>query len=178
MADKIRNAIPASSLGYILVCGGIILVVVLGIVSLHRFNANKAQDVRKLVNQIDEQKVLGPVYLSMIKELQKKEVYALPNPRKLRLSEQEADKFQEIIRKAAGKSGLFTVSVLPDVKTMASANQNLLYNMTLKGELQNFHKFMIELGGIPYIDQIEDVNIKQYSDSMEYKLKIWVALAN
>ncbi len=178
MIDKISKAIPARSLGYILICGGIILVIVLGIVSFHRYNSNKAQGVQKLQNQIDEQKGLGPVYLFMIKELQKKQVYSLPNPGKLRLSRQESDRFQDIVRQVAAKSGLMALTVLPDVKTISGANQNLLFNTTLKGELPNFRKFIIELGTIPYIDQIEEVNIKQYSDSMEYKLKIRVALAN
>jgi len=178
MIDKIGKAIPARSLGYIIICCGILLVVVLGIVSFHRYNANKAVDVKRLQNQISEQKGLGPVYLLMLKELQKKEVYALPNPRKTKLSKQEFDKVPDVIRQCAGKAGLMTVSVLPDVQTVMTIPHSILFNTTLKGELSNFRKFIIELGAIPYIDQIDDVSIKQYSDAMEYKMKIWVTLAN
>ena len=178
MINKISKTISAKSLGYILVCSGILFIFAIGLISFHRFNSNKAQGVKKLQNQIDEQKGLGPVYLLMLKELQNKEAYALPNPRKIKLPKQEADKFQDVVRQIAGKSGLMTVSVLPDVKTAAGTSQNLLFNATFKGELPNFRKFIIELGAIPYIDQIEEVNVKLYSDSMEYKLKIWVALAN
>jgi hypothetical protein len=36
---------------------------------------------------------------------------------------------------------------------------------------------MIGLGSLPYIDRIEEINLEQGSDSMDFELKIWVALA-
>jgi len=36
---------------------------------------------------------------------------------------------------------------------------------------------MIGLGSLPYIDRIEGINMEQNSDSMDFELKIWVALA-
>lgn len=178
MIKKINQAIPAKSLGYMLMCGGIILIIVLGLISFHRYNATRIQDVKKLENQIKEQKGFEPVYQAMLKELDKKEVYELPNPRKVTLPRQDIEKFQETVRQAAGKAGLVPVSVLPDVKTMTGASATLLVNATLKGELLNFRKFVVSLGAVPYVDQIEEVNVKQFGDAMEFKTKIWVVVSN
>lgn len=179
MLNKFNVAIPAKSLGYILVCGGIILIVVLALVSFHRYNTNRAQTVKKIQNQIDEQKALKPIYDSLIKVSEtRNDVFKLPNPKRTRLTRQELDKFQDAVRLIAGKSGLMNVLMLPDVKTVAGSTPNLLYNVAMKGELANFRRFFIELGALPYVDQIEEITIKQYADSMEFKLKIWVVLAN
>jgi len=60
---------------------------------------------------------------------------------------------------------------------MAGGSQNLLYTAMLKGEFADFRKLMIGLGSLPYIDRIEGINMEQNSDSMDFELKIWVALA-
>jgi len=35
---------------------------------------------------------------------------------------------------------------------------------------------LIELGSVPYLDKIEEVNIQQNTDSMEFKMKVWIAV--
>lgn len=179
MNQKFNLNIPANSLSYMLICCGIIIVVVLlGIVPLYRYNANRSHDIKKIQTQIDEQKGLGGVYQLLRTTLEKKEVHTLPNPAKTKLSRQDADKFQDVFRAEAGKSGLMTISLMPDIKTITTGSQNLLYNATVKGEFANFRKLLVKLGYLPYIDQVEEINIKQYSDSMEFRMKIWIALAN
>lgn len=179
MINKFKQNIPANSLSYILICGGIIiLIVLLGIIPLYRYNSNRSQEVKKIQNQIDEQKGLGGVYQLLRNASEKKEVQALPNPAKTKLPRQDVDKFQDTFRVEAVKAGLMTISLMPDVKSMAGGSQSLLYNATIKGEFVNFRRLLIGLGAVSYIDQIEEINIKQYNDSMEFRMKIWIALAN
>ncbi|KAF0157763.1 MAG: hypothetical protein FD159_1339 [Syntrophaceae bacterium] len=179
MIKKLNQRIPANSLSYILIYGGIIILVVLsGIIPLNRYNANRSQDIKEIQARIDEQKGLGGLYQSLKIASGKKENHILPNPAKTRLSRQDVDKIQDIFRAEAGKSGLIIASLTPDVKTMASGSQNLLYNMTIKGEFANFQRLLVSLGALSYIDQFEDINIKQNGDSMEFRLKIWIALTN
>jgi hypothetical protein len=35
---------------------------------------------------------------------------------------------------------------------------------------------LIGLGSVPYLDRIEEINIQQYPDSMEFRMKIWIAI--
>jgi len=60
---------------------------------------------------------------------------------------------------------------------MTGDSKSLLYNATVKGEFANFRRLLIGLGAVPFIDQIEEISIKQGRDNMEFKLKIWIALA-
>lgn len=179
MIKKTNQEIPSNSLSYVLICGGIIILIsLLGIIPFYQYNANRSQAVKNIQDQINEKQELGQVYLLIQKASGKKEIHALPNPAKTRLSRQDVDRFQDTFRTVAGESGLTTISLIPDVKTMASGSQNLLYNATIQGEFTNFHKLLVKLGALSYIDQIEEINIKQDSDSMEFGLKIWIALAN
>ena len=105
-----------------------------------------------------------------------KDLLILPNPEKKTIPRGEAGKFQDDIRTIAGKSGLMTVSLTPDLSTLAGSSTSLLHNVVLKGEFANFRKMLIGLGSIPYLDRIEEINIQQNPDSMEFKMKIWIAL--
>jgi hypothetical protein len=179
MIKKFNQEITANSLSYVLICGGIIfLVVLLGIIPLNHYNSDLSQDVKKIQTQIDEQKGLGGLYQLLKNASEKKEVHALPNPVKTRLSRQDMGKFQDTFRAEAGKSGFMIISLIPDVKTIASGSQNILYHVAIKGKFANFQKLLVKLGDLSYIDQIEEININQNSDSMEFRLKIWIALAN
>lgn len=178
MINNIIKKIPAKSLGYILICGGILFVVIMGILQFYRYNSNRFLAVKKVQNQIDEQKELRPVYLAILKDMDNKQVYMLPNPVKTKLSRKETDKFQDVFRAVATKSGMKIIYFVPDVNNAANSSQNMPYNVTVKGELTNLRQLLIGLGAVPYIDKIDEMHIKQHSDSMEFKLKIWIALDN
>jgi Tfp pilus assembly protein PilO len=179
MIKQFIEKIPKKTLSYLVICGGIIILVVgLGIIPLYRYNSNRAQAVQNIQHQIDEQKELRQVYQLIRKASEKKEVHSLPNPAKAKLSNQDLDKFQNSFLAEVATSGMTTVSLMPDVKTMAVGSQSLLYNAAITGEFTNFRRLLIGLGALPYITQIEEINIEQTSDAMEFKLKIWIALAN
>jgi hypothetical protein len=179
MIKKFVHKIPANSLSYLLICGGIILfVVLLGIIPLHGYKAKRSEAVKKIQNQIDEQRDLGQVYQLIQKISEKKVVHSLPNPVRIKLAGQDANKFEDSFRIETGKSGMMIISLVPDIKTATGGSQSLLYNAAVIGEFANFRSLLIGLGALPYIDHIEEINIKQSSDAVEYRLKIWIALAH
>jgi len=177
--NKIGLDIPSKSISYMLICGGIIIIIVLiGIIPLNRYIVKRSQDVKEIQNQIDEQKAYIQAYKFIQSTSNKKGSYILPNPAPSKLSRQDFEKFQYAFRAEAGKAGLMVGSLAPDTKSLEGGSQKLLYNVTVKGEFANFRKLLAGLGSLPYIEQIDEINITQNSDSMEFKLKIWIALAN
>ena len=177
MMKKFNINIHKKSLWYILTYSGIIVLFLLvGIFPLYHYNSNLIQDNKKLKDQIEEQKELGPIYLSLLKITNNKDLRVLPNPEKTTILRGEAGKFQDDFRKIAGNAGLMMVSLTPDLNTLAGSPSSLLHNVVLKGEFANFRKVLIGLGSIPYLDRIEEINIQQYPDSMEFRMKIWIAL--
>jgi hypothetical protein len=177
MMKKINLDIPERSISYLIIYGGIVVIFVLvGIFPLYRYTSNQAGEIKKIKYQIEERKGLGPVYLNLQKAMESKDLQVLPNPKKTTISREEAAKFQNIFRTIAGKSGLMTISLTPDLSTMAGSSKFLLNNAVVKGEFVNFRKMLIALTAIPYLDRIEEISISQHSDSMEFRIKIWLAL--
>jgi len=178
MIKKI-NRFPASNVSYMLICGGIIaLVILLGIIPLHRYSSSRAEEVKKIKDQIQEQKDLRAIYHLLDGTSEKKEVLSLPNPRKERLRRSDVAKFQDSFRLEAKKSGLMVVALVPDAKSMTGNSQYLIYSAVMKGEFTDFRKMLVGLGALPYVDQIQEIGVRQGSDSMELRIKIAVALVN
>ena len=177
MMKKINLGIPEKSLWYLIICGGIIVILVLVVIfPLYRYTSNQVGEIKKIKYQIEERKALGPVYLNLQKAMESKDLHVLPNPKKTTVSREEAEKFQNVFRTIAGQSGLMAISLTPDLSTMAGSSKFLLNNAVVKGEFVNFRKMLIALTAIPYLDRIEEISISQHSDSMEFRIKIWLAL--
>jgi len=175
--NKFNIDINPNSFWYIVIYSGIIfLFVLVGIFPLYHYNSNLIENNKKLENQIKEQKELRPVYLTLLKAMQDKNVRVLPNPEKTTIPRVEAGKFQDNVRMIAGSAGLMMVSLKPDLSTSAASSAFLLHNVVLKGEFTNLRKMLIGLGAVPYLDRIEEINIQQNPDSMEFRMKIWIAL--
>jgi len=162
---------------YLVIYGGIIfLVVLVGIFPLYKYNSSLIEENQKLQSQIDEQKELGPVYLNLLKSVDEKKIRLFPSPEKTTISRSEAGKFQDDFRAIAGKAGLSIVSFTPDLSTLAGSSTSFLHNVVLKGELPNFRKMLVGLGAVPYFDRIEEINIQQQPYSMEFRMKVWIAI--
>jgi hypothetical protein len=177
MMKKINLNIPEKNLTYLIICGGIIvLIVLLGIFPLHQYNSNQADKIKKVKFEIEEQKRLVPVYLNLQKTMENKDILVLPNPKRTTISREEAAKFQSVFRTIARQSGLMTISLTPDMSTISGSSKLLLHNAVVKGEFANFRKMLIALAEIPYLDRVDEIQIQQNSDSMEFRIKIWLAL--
>jgi hypothetical protein len=119
---------------------------------------------------------LEPVYGNLLKAVKNKDLRILPHPEKTIILRGEIGKFQDDIRMIAGQTGLTMVSLKPDLSTLAGSSTSLLQNVVLKGEFANFRKMLIGLGAVPYLDRIEEISILQNPDSLEFRMKIWIAI--
>ncbi len=177
--NKLKLDIPEKSLWSLIIYGGIIaLFILIGIFPLYEYNTYSTNEIKKMEYQIEAQKELGPIYLTLLKTTENKNPRVLPNPPKTTIPRTELGKFQNALKTIAQKSGLRIVSSTPDLSTLTSSSRFLLDNAVLKGEFANFRKLLIELGALPYLNRIEEISIQQNPDSMEFRIKIWIAIGS
>lgn len=177
--DKFKFNIPEKVLWHLGIYAGIIIFFILaGIIPLSRYNVSLNTDIKKLQDQIQEQKNLKSTYAMLIKNMEKKDLRILPNPAKTTLPRQEASKFQDVFREVAEKAGLKTVSVSPELSALTGSSNYLLHTAIVKGEFANFRKMLIGLGYLSYLQKIEEISIQQQPDALEFRLKILIALGN
>ena len=68
------------------------------------------------------------------------------------------------------------VSAIPNINALTGDAQLLSVNVVLRGEFAQFRKFLIQLGGLPYVQHIEEIAIQDNPDTKEFRLKVWVAV--
>lgn len=174
---KLNLNINPKSFIYIVIYGAVILgIILLGMLPLYLKTVNRVQENDKLKAQIKEQKELAPVYATVLNAGKEKTLLVLSHPEKKALARSEPGKFQSDFQMIAQKSGIKVVSLTPDVNTSAAPSTSFLHHAVLNGEWNDLRKLLIELGGLPYLDKIEEVVMQQGTGFMEFRMKIWIAL--
>jgi hypothetical protein len=169
--------IPEKSIWALVIYAGLIIIIsLIGILPLYRYNGNTNSNIKKMERQIKDQADLTPQYVMLVKSLEKKNESTLPLPKKTKIPREQAVKFQEEFRTIADKSGLMTVSITPDMANLIGDSRYLLHNAVVKGEFVNFRQLLVGLENISYLDRIEEITIGQYPDGLEYKIKLWIEL--
>ncbi|HON59121.1 MAG TPA: hypothetical protein PLT45_06245 [Smithella sp.] len=176
MKDLNFNLTKKSLWAVVVYAAVIVLFVLVAIVPFYLANRKIAGENDKIKARIEEQKQLGPIYASILDEMKKKDMLVLPNPAPEKLSRENTAKFKSDFKAIADKSKVKLLSFTPNLSTLSGSSSSLLHQVALKGEFSGFQKLLIELGGIPYVDKIEDMEIRQNNDGMDLKMKVWVGL--
>jgi hypothetical protein len=77
----------------------------------------------------------------------------------------------------AKKAGMDVISISPDINSLSDNSNFLIVNAVISGDFFNFRKLLINLGEVPYSERVEEIQIQQNQDIMEFKMKIRLALA-
>jgi hypothetical protein len=161
---------------YLTCLAGILLFIIAGIIPAQRFSAALDRKTRDLQFQIDEQKSLQPIYQSLKARSQTGTVSVLPTPERNKLSRDLISMVPSTFGRIAKNAAMDTLSVDPDVSSLANQSRYLLVHAVVRGDFFSFRKYLTGLGELPYFERIEEIEIQQNPDIMEFKMKIWLAL--
>jgi hypothetical protein len=178
MAEKkLGLNIPRQSMLYIAMCLTGVLIFVLGgiIPAGKKLTELDAAIVARKYN-IEEQTALAPFFKSLKIDSEKKESEVLPLPPKGKLSQDKIGTLPLAFSTAAKMSGMTLVSATPYLNAMTGDAQFIPINIVLRGGVIDFRKFLIQIGGIPYVQHIQEITIQEKSDTREFKMKIWAAI--
>lgn len=174
---KIGIKIPKNSIIYIILClTGILIFLIGGIIPAGINMGKLLSETAELKFRIEEQKTLAPIYQSLQGKIGQKESEILPLPAKGKLSLAMIDTIPAVLRTTANMSGISLLSAVPNLTEMTGDAQYMSISAVLQGDFFNLRKFMISLGGIPYVQHIEEISIIQKPDTKEFSMKIWVAV--
>jgi Tfp pilus assembly protein PilO len=176
--DKLYAIIPKRNIIFSLIClAGVLVIVFVGIIPEKLSSARFEQKMKNIQFQIEEQKNLYPIYHVLKKGIQTKDPSILPFPEKSPLLRTQMDIISTTIKEIARKANLETVSSSPDVNVLGYEPKSLPVNIVLRGDYLSFRKFLIGLGEMPYLERIEEIQIRQNEDMMEFKMKILLFIA-
>ena len=176
---KLSTGVPQRSIIYLLICGtGILAFVLAGIYPSYRNMVRMDGSIADLKAQIEEQKILFPIYQNLRQGLTQEALNAQSNPLKSGLPARLVDNLSPIFSEIAANCGLLVSAVTPDVKSLTNDSHFLSVDLTLKGNLFDLRKFLLELAGLPYLEDIEKLQIREGPDGKEYFLKVLLMIDN
>ena len=177
MKQKQSAKMPGQSIIYLLMCAALVLSFILaGLYPAQKSLGRLDMEIIKARDEIEEQKILFPVYTELVEKLRIKGSQVLPSPVRSKLSRDETEQIPAIFGRIARKCKLKAVSITPDAKSLADGSGLLAVNAFVKGRFPDFRKFLIELGGLPWLEHMERVDIQEALGGDELRVKIWLAI--
>jgi Tfp pilus assembly protein PilO len=174
---KLSVDLPKQSLTYIGIGVIVILLfILLGIVPAGKSLSNLDARTTEVKYRIEEQQALAPFYQSLKDRSGKEDLKFLPMPAKGSLPHARISTISTVLGDAARSSGMSLVSASPVISAMSGGAQTLPVNVILQGSFMNFRKFLISIGGIPYVQHIEEISIQEAPNTREFRLKILLAV--
>lgn len=157
--------------------GSLLLFILVIIVPVQRIMAGFDGQIKDIQYQVDEQKSLQPIYQALKTRSQTIAPSILPTPESGKLSRDLVSVVPSTIGRIVKNASMETISILPDVNSLANQSRFLLMHMVIRGDFMSFRKFLIGVGELPYLERFEEIEIHQETDFMEFRMKIWLALS-
>jgi hypothetical protein len=177
MALKGSAILPGASIRHIIICaGGILAFIALAIYPYHKSLARLDREIKKTESQIEEQKALFPIGQELLKSVMQKETWGLPFPEKTGLGRDKAADISVTFEKIARNSNLEVIRIIPDIKSLSEQAGLLSVTSVVKGKFYDFREFFMEIGRLPYLEHVEEVEIHPAEGVKEFSLKVWLAL--
>ena len=159
----------------ILFGGGILLFVLLSIFPNYITYSNINHEINTLKEQIEEQKILSPIFADLTKKAVFENPENLPFPKKEKLSKDETSNISAIIQNIIQGNNYKLESILTDVGGLMDESVILKMSIEMTGDFMNLRKMILQLGTLPYLEHIEYIRIENYNDKQQVLLKLWIA---
>lgn len=176
MANVKLSSLPTQTLSYLIILGGgVILFLLLAILPAHKETAALDFEIENVNNKIAEQKILTPVYESLLKKVKLEPPAGLNYVPKEKLKPDETRKVATRFDQIARESQLTLIEFSPAVETLINRSGYLMLDIELRGEFINLHPFLLKVCQLPYLEQIEEIKIRSVRDTKEMKIRMWLA---
>ena len=169
-----QKAIPNECILYIIIFSAIVLgFICFAIYPFQKSLSVLERELTDITGRIEKQKIISPFFKDLLIKTSKKKSFPLPFPRKVSLNRDKAQQVPSLLKDMALESDLWLIKVDPDVRLLPRNGHDLLsLNIFLKGDFRNFRRFLIRLGEISCLENVEEIQIESIEESYLLRLKI------
>jgi hypothetical protein len=173
---NILSILPTQSIIYCLVCGaGLIAFIFMIILPSQKTSAELDRDIQKVNDQIEEQRILRPVFESLLKRAKQEDPTQLPTAPKFKLASGGINEITDVLREIARRNNLEIKDISTDVAALMKNTKDMLMQINLTGNFMQFRDFLLDLSAISALEQIEEIKIRAIEGTREYNLRIRMA---
>ena len=176
MIDKISSNPLTQSFVILVICSvGILAFLWLIILPSRETSASLDQEIEQLKIRIEEQRILTPVFHSLLNRAKMEGPKSLPSPEKSKLTHGDMNAISTVFKDFAGRHDLKLEDITTDDSSLMQESEYLQMRLRLSGDFFKIREFLIDLGSIPSLEHIEEIHIKPTKTAKELRLKIWLA---
>ncbi|MDD5722274.1 MAG: hypothetical protein PHY29_00895 [Syntrophales bacterium] len=171
------GGIPGRSVMYLVLC--IVILIIFYFVALYPYERSLGaidSKTAQVMNLIEKQKVLLPLYEEMVARGERNIRGTLPVPDMTALSRADIDTVAPLFERIADESGMQVVSIRPDVLSLTEASDDMMVAIQLRGSFLDFRKFLEAVGGVPSLKGVKEIDIRQESGHKEFYLTVRLAI--
>ena len=146
----------------LLICSGGIAVFILFLICPLQLSITRAdQEIDRVKIQIEEQKILYPVYCELLKHIKQK------NPKGLFAKENEdpvqydSEDITLLIKEIAAGNNLKVISIIHDVGSLIDDAEYEIIDASVTGEFKDFRNFLVGIGKMRYANYLEELQIEE-----------------
>jgi hypothetical protein len=159
----------------IYIFAAVFVLITVGII-IQNFSLKKLDDrISKIQTQIAEQNGLKSVY-QLLRVKGHKADKILPFPEKRNFPRNQVEALAGSFRDIAKKANMDILYVTPALNSIGPDSRYLLVDVGIRGDFLSYRDFLIALGNLSCLDRIEEMQIQEDTDVMEFKLKIRLSM--
>jgi hypothetical protein len=178
MKTKVTTKLPPKTFLYLLICiGGILAFVFLAIYPHQKASAKLDEEIERVSAQIEVQRTMFPLYKDLMERLQSNNTRVLPFPQKTDLRQDNIESLPVGLREIAEKSKVKVQDFRLDMNSLSDESAFLTAVLVMHGEFFDFREFLNQLGGIEYLDHIQQIKMHTIQGSEELELIIKICMA-
>ena len=175
MVDKIpKNPLTQSLFIFVICVVGVLAFFILIILPSQKTSAQLDREIDKLNVRIEEQRILTPVFHSLLNRAKTAPPSVLPSPEKTKLPLGDMNSISKLFQDIAMRHNLKLEEVKTDVSSMMEDTGYLMMRLRLTGDFYKFRDFLVDLGSIPSLEHIEEINIRPVKTARELQIKLWL----
>lgn len=165
--------VHSSNLIYLGICGaGVIAFLLVAILPNMRAKDQIEEDIAQLSQKVQNQELLNPIYMELIKRVQQKSPQDLPLPARSKISKKEIAEIDAVFMSLAKESGVHFVSAMPDASSYLEESGQLIMNVAYEGDFFNFKQLLVSICKLPYVRAIEQMQVKAETEIKRIQLKL------
>ena len=169
-----RNPLAQSVVVFLICAVGIVAFLFLIILPSQKTSAELDREIEVLNARIEEQRILTPVFHSLLKRAKTEAPSMLPSPDKTNLTHGDMNTISKAFQDIAARHDLKLEELKTDVSSMMQNSGYLMMRLRLSGNFYKFRDFLVDLGSIPYLEHIEEINIRPVKTARELEIKLWL----
>lgn len=155
--------------------GGLLFFVLLSIFPNYIAYSNIENEINMIKGQIEEQKILSPIFTDLSQKTNFEVPEDLPFPKKEKLSKNDTGKISSIIQEIIHLNGFELNNLMTDVGGLLDGSGMLKMSIDMTGDFINLRKLILQFGTLPYLEHIETIRIENANEKQKVLMKLWIA---